>query len=89
VAKAESGWQPSVVSPRNADGTKDCGLWQINSIHKDLLRKSSCSDPKANARMARVVWRNANGSWSPWATYQHGKHLAFISEARTLAAGVQ
>jgi Lysozyme like domain len=89
VAKAESGWRPSVVSPRNPDGTKDCGLWQINSIHKDLLRKNSCFDPKANARMARVVWRNANGSWSSWATYQHSKHLQFISEARTLAAGVQ
>jgi hypothetical protein len=89
VAKAESGWRPSVVSPRNADGTKDCGLWQINSIHKDLLRKSSCSDPKANARMARQVWKNAHGSWSPWYTYENSKHLPFISEARDLAAGVQ
>jgi Lysozyme like domain len=88
VAKAESRWQPSAVSPRNADGTKDCGLWQINSIHKDLLRKNSCSDPKANARMARVVWKNAHGSWSPWYTYQNGRHLLFISEARKLAAGV-
>jgi hypothetical protein len=89
VAKAESNWRPSVVSPTNADGTKDCGLWQINSIHKDLLRKNSCSDPKANARMARQVWKNAHGSWSPWYTYQNGKHLAFLTEARTLAAGVQ
>jgi Lysozyme like domain len=89
VAKAESRWQPSVVSPTNADGTKDCGLWQTNSIHKDLLRKNSCGDPKANARMARQVWKNAHGSWSPWYTYKSGKHLAFISEARNLAAGVQ
>jgi hypothetical protein len=89
VAKAESRWQPSAVSPRNADGTKDCGLWQINSIHKDLLRKNSCSDPKANARMARQVWKNAHGSWSPWYTYKNSKHLPFISEARSLAAGVQ
>jgi hypothetical protein len=89
VAKAESGWRPSAVSPRNADGTKDCGLWQINSIHKDLLRKNSCSDPKANARMARQIWKNAHGSWSPWYTYKNSKHFPFISEARSLAAGVQ
>ena len=88
VAKAESGWQPSAISPRNADGTKDCGLWQINSIHRDLLRKSSCSDPKANARMARQIWQNAHGSWSPWVTYQHHKHAQFMAEARSLAAGV-
>jgi Lysozyme like domain len=89
VAKAESDWRPSVVSPTNADGTKDCGLWQINSIHKDLLRKNSCSDPKANARMARQVWKNAHGSWSPWYTFQNSKHRPFMAEARTLAAGVQ
>lgn len=88
VAKAESGWRASVVSPTNADGTKDCGLWQINSIHKDLLRKNSCSDPKANARMARQVWKNAKGSWSPWYTFKDGKHRPFMAEARTLAAGV-
>jgi Lysozyme like domain len=88
VAKAESGWRFSARNG-NTNGSIDCGLWQINSVHKQLLKKNNCYDPKANARMARAIWQQSHGSWSPWVTYQHHKHAQFITEARTLAAGVQ
>jgi hypothetical protein len=39
--------------------------------------------------MARQIWKNARGSWSPWYTYKNSKHLPFITEASGLAAGVQ
>jgi Lysozyme like domain len=88
VSKAESDWRPKARNG-NTNGTLDCGLFQINSVHKQLLKKHDCYDPKANAQMARAVWKQSNGSWSPWVTYQRGKHLAFITEARSLAAGVR
>jgi hypothetical protein len=88
VAKAESGWRSSARNG-NTNGSLDCGLWQINSVHRQLLKKNNCYDPKANARMARAVWKQSHGSWSPWVTYQRGKHSQFMAEARTLAAGVQ
>ena len=88
VAKAESGWRSNARNG-NTNDSLDCGLWQINSVHRQLLKKHDCYDPKANAQMARALWKQSNGSWSPWVTYQRGKHLQFISEARTLAAGVR
>lgn len=62
VAYAESLGDPEAVN-RNRNGSKDSGLWQINSVHgfDDLF------DPLENARAAYEVWL-AQG-WSAW--YAH------------------
>lgn len=82
VALAESGGNPSAVNRSNSNGTSDYGLWQINSVHADLLRTGSWSNPSDNARMAFSVWRAAGGSFSPWTTYTNGLHIAYLSRAR-------
>lgn len=61
IAMAESGGNPDAINNKNANGTTDRGLWQINSVHGSL----STLDPLANARAA--VGISANGSnWRPW-----------------------
>ena len=36
IIQCESSWNPDVISKLNTNGTQDLGLWQINSIHKDI-----------------------------------------------------
>ena len=62
VAYAESLGDPSAVG-HNRNGSRDSGLWQINSVHgfKNL------KDPLANAKAAFQVWL-AQG-WQAW--YAH------------------
>lgn len=62
VAYAESLGDPNAVN-RNRNGSKDSGMWQINSVHgfSDLL------DPLENARAAYEVWLVQG--WTAW--YAH------------------
>lgn len=62
VAYAESLGDPEAVG-RNPNGSKDSGLWQINSIHGF----SGLKDPLENARAAYEVWRVQG--WTAW--YAH------------------
>jgi hypothetical protein len=62
VAYAESLGDPNAVN-RNRNGSKDSGLWQINSVHGF----SDLKNPLENARAAYEVWRIQG--WSAW--YAH------------------
>lgn len=64
VAKLESSFNPKAVNPA-AGG--NFGMWQINTVHADLLARYTWSDPYQNALMAYSVWKQAGG-WSPWST---------------------
>ncbi len=48
VAQTESGFNPNAVSPTNANGTQDYGLFQINSSNLSSLGVSDPLDPQAN-----------------------------------------
>lgn len=80
IAYAESAGVTNATH-RNNNGTTDYGLWQINSIHKGLLASGSWSDPASNARMAYTIYSDAGKKWRPWATYNSGRYLAFMSMA--------
>lgn len=80
VALAESGGRTDATH-RNSNGSTDYGLWQINSVHGDLIRSGSWSNPADNARMAHSVYAAAGGSFRPWATYTSGRYLAFVGRA--------
>lgn len=76
VALAESGGDSKAISP-----TGDYGLWQINKkAHPTLIASGDWSDGKANTEMARKVWKDAGGSFSPWSTYksQNGQPPAYM-----------
>jgi hypothetical protein len=68
IATAESGGNPSVVSP-----TSDYGLWQINWSH-DPSDPQVYLDPVVNARAAIAISDNGT-DWSPWVTYVKGLYI--------------
>ena len=64
IAMAESGGNPSAISPTN-----DYGLWQINVSHGAL----ATLNPIGNAEAAVSI--SGNGSnWDPWTTYTTGAY---------------
>lgn len=82
VAGAESSWNPTAVN-KAAGG--NYGLWQINSVHKKLLRTRDWSEPADNAWMAYQVWDAADGSkgdgqgsWKPWSVYNSGSYKGYL-----------
>lgn len=85
IALAESGGRTDAVNRKNSNGSVDYGLFQINSIHKDLLARGSWTDPVSNARMAFSV-SSGGTNWKPWTVYKTGAYRMFLARA-TLASG--
>jgi len=64
IAMAESGGNPSAISPTN-----DYGLWQINGSHGAL----ATLNPLGNAEAAVSISGNG-GDWGAWTTYTSGAY---------------
>lgn len=89
IARAESGGNPSAVSPTNSNGTKDYGLFQINSVHfGDLkinvaeagvipINATLALNPGANTGAAYALWKR-RGGFGDWVTYNNGKYKQFL-----------
>lgn len=80
ICLAESSGRTNATH-RNTNGSTDYGLWQINSVHSDLLKGADWSDPATNARMAYRVYADAGKSFTPWSTYNSGAYLAHMPTA--------
>lgn len=78
VALAESGGDTEATHT-NRDGSTDYGLWQINSVHKELLAGKVWMDPAVNAKMAFEVWKGSG--WSAWSTFNNGAILFYMPTA--------
>ncbi|WP_460444659.1 D-alanyl-D-alanine carboxypeptidase family protein [Angustibacter aerolatus] len=90
VAGAESSWRSDAIN-RNANGSTDYGMWQINTVHAGLLAAGNWRTPDDNARMAFAVWSQAGRSWTPWTTFKTGayrQHLYAAHTATTTTAAV-
>lgn len=82
VATAESGRRPTALNVTNANGSKDFGLFQINTIHRADFEQvtgrpwADVLDPTVNTRFA-VHLQHRQG-WQPWVAWWSGawrKHL--------------
>lgn len=80
IALAESGGNSDAMSPPNTNGTTDYGLWQINSVHQDLLSGKDWRDPAQNAQMMFTI-SNGGTNWRPWSTFNNGAYLAHLGQA--------
>jgi hypothetical protein len=85
VCLAESGGNPDALSPPNRNGTRDHGLWQINSVHKGLLAQGNWRNPVDNARMAYSIYKGRGNTFKPWSAYNNGKHMLFMPRAKVAA----
>jgi len=75
IAKCESGFNPSVVSKKNKNGTVDGGLWQINSVHDKRLEELGLDklDPEDATQFARMLYEERG--FQDWVC--HTKGLAY------------
>lgn len=87
VALAESGGKTDIIGPANSNGTRDYGLFQINSIHKPTDK--DWQNPVVNAQMAKGIWegrKKATGNgWQAWSAYSNGRYLLFMAQATAAA----
>lgn len=81
IALAESGGRASAVNQSNRNGSSDYGLFQINSVHKDLLARYDWRDPNQNAIMAYEIYKGAGYKWTPWAAFNSGSYRKFYSDS--------
>jgi hypothetical protein len=63
IVNCESRWDPKAKG-HNTNGSYDLGLWQINSIHKNLSDKDKL-DYKTATKWA-IAKRLRDGNWSAW-----------------------
>lgn len=85
IVHAESGANPQAVNHANTNGTQDYGLFQINSVHSQLLQAGNWSNPQSNVNMAYQVWKNAGGKWTPWSTYNSGSYQKFLGAGQAVS----
>ncbi len=62
----------------NTDGSVDYGLFQVNSIHADLVggNLNALYDPVTNIRAAYQIYEG--GGWKAWSTFNNGRYLQFM-----------
>ncbi|OFV82828.1 MAG: hypothetical protein A2Y78_10150 [Acidobacteria bacterium RBG_13_68_16] len=85
IAGAESRYNATAVGKPNSNGSRDYGLWQINSVHNPTAQ--NWRDPATNARMAHKVWSDAGRKWTPWSAFKNRSYLLFWP-ASVAAVGV-
>lgn len=87
IARAESGWNPSVVN--NNPNTQDysVGLFQINMLfHKtNFGTEEELKVPERNANAALAL-RNTSQGWRHWSVYKNGKYQQYLGDAQAAVA---
>lgn len=73
IAKAESGLEMTARN-YNSNGSMDCGLFQINSVHKPTWEQ--CNEIDAHLELAREIYDDRK--WSAWCVYTNGKYLEYL-----------
>lgn len=83
VALAESGGNTDATNS-NSNKSTDYGLWQINSVHSQLLAGKNWRDPNTNAQMAFSI-SGGGTNWRPWTVFKSGAYVRFLSRGNAAA----
>jgi cell wall-associated NlpC family hydrolase len=77
IAMAESGGRPDAINDRNANGSTDRGLFQINSIHQgNAWYPTNPNDPLQSAKAARAIYLSQG--LKAWTVYKTGAYAKFV-----------
>ena len=78
ICKAENTSQdPTKISKQNRDGTRDFGLCQVNSIHKDKVGNlNKLLDPETNIRVSKEI-KDLQG-FRAWVCYKNGAYKKYL-----------
>lgn len=76
VANCESGMNPNAKNSKNANGSVDSGIFQINSVHHTRMEKLGLDvwNPRDNIKFAKILYDESG--FMPWVCYWHKDHLA-------------
>jgi hypothetical protein len=85
VAYAESTFNVNATH-KNSDGSTDYGVWQINSVHKDILGSGNWASLGDNAKMARAVWQ-AQG-WNAWSVHKPSDAIGYARYQAAIPAAI-
>lgn len=81
ISGAESGYGAHPVSGKNANGTTDYGVFQINSVHGDLNPSSlPNADLDTQAAAAAAVYKKEG--LGAWTTYKNGAYQKFAGDGQ-------
>lgn len=85
IALTESQGETTAKNDKNRNGTTDFGLWQINSVHKDILaRHQPWDNPNQNYEMAYELYHARGFKFLDWTgSYTNGLYAAHMPEAVT------
>lgn len=85
VAMAESGCNPHAVNV-NSGGSRDRGLWQMNSVYHPEVSDSCAFQIQCNADAA---WNTSDhgADWKPWSAYTNGSWKAHVAGATAAISG--
>jgi hypothetical protein len=82
IALAESGGNPAARHV-NSNGSVDRGLWQINTVHKDVTDAQAYDPAGAASAAFRISSQGRN--FRPWVTYTNGMAGAQLQRATAAA----
>lgn len=81
ISGAESGYGAHPVSGKNANGTTDYGVFQINSVHGDLNPSNlPNADLDTQAAAAAAVYKKEG--LGAWTTYKNGAYQKFAGDGQ-------
>lgn len=103
VAWAESKGVATAISPPNKNGTKDYGLWQINSSHfgkisvdngifgafKGYVNEGNVLDPTINSTAAFKLYTGRGNGFGDWSTYNDGTYKQYVTQVTSSTETVQ
>lgn len=85
VAMAESSCSPSAVNV-NSGGSRDRGLWQMNSYYHSEVSDACAFQIQCNANSAWNI-SNHGTDWKPWTTFASGAWKTYLTAARSAISG--
>ena len=74
ISQAENGRRTCDRVHVNTDGSKDVGIFQLNSVHSG---KGNIYDCIENIKIAKRIFDRQG--WEPWVVYQTGAYKKFLN----------
>lgn len=92
IGMAESGCKADATNANGPTdgcpgGSKDRGLWQINSCYHPGVTDECAYDPDCNAQSALDISKGGT-DWSPWSAYKNGAYKQWLDEAQAAVDGL-
>lgn len=89
IGAAESSGNPNAHNTKGRDNSY--GIWQVNMLGElgperrkkyGLSSNEDLFDPRTNIKIAKAIFDEAGGSFSPWGAYTDGRYSQYLGTAQ-------